>query len=290
MKIVQTLGLMAVTSRNCFGSSTKIKAIIFALAIGLAHVMSSPIMAATVHVQGGGTLGHFDKTSDGPSLADNYFESNADHTSTASASVDLASGTLKASAKVTTPTPGSNLSDAISSSLASFSETLLFSVGGVSDSELTPIVIRIGVDGLLSGRGGLQTQAALSFNIFGVGSNGNSTGQLLAGVRYRNPDGTIFDVLSGDFSESGPTDFQGTINLRGAQTTLFIAMDLSCSANIDSECSFGNSAHFRFAPLPNGVTFTSSSGVFLSSVPVPAAIWFLGSALMGVGVMRRRSV
>ena len=41
--------------------------------------------------------------------------------------------------------------------------------------------------------------------------------------------------------------------------------------------------------LPGGVTFTSASNEFLTAVPVPAAVWLFGSALLGlIGVGRRR--
>jgi len=41
--------------------------------------------------------------------------------------------------------------------------------------------------------------------------------------------------------------------------------------------------------LPAGVTFTSASNEFLTAVPVPAAVWLFGSALLGlIGVGRRR--
>ncbi|MCR4347384.1 MAG: VPLPA-CTERM sorting domain-containing protein [Sulfuricaulis sp.] len=41
--------------------------------------------------------------------------------------------------------------------------------------------------------------------------------------------------------------------------------------------------------LPEGVTFTSASGQFMSPVPVPAAVWLFGSGLLGlIGVARRR--
>lgn len=40
--------------------------------------------------------------------------------------------------------------------------------------------------------------------------------------------------------------------------------------------------------LPEGVTFTSASGQFMSPVPVPAAVWLFGSGLLGLVSIARR--
>ena len=40
--------------------------------------------------------------------------------------------------------------------------------------------------------------------------------------------------------------------------------------------------------VPEGVTFTSESGSFLTAVPIPAAAWLFGSALLGLVAVKRR--
>jgi hypothetical protein len=57
------------------------------------------------------------------------------------------------------------------------------------------------------------------------------------------------------------------------------------SANID----YLHTAELGYT-LPTGVSFTSASGLFLTStVPIPAAIWLFGSGMLGlIGVARRK--
>ncbi|MCG7990062.1 MAG: hypothetical protein JAY99_13875 [Candidatus Thiodiazotropha lotti] len=54
--------------------------------------------------------------------------------------------------------------------------------------------------------------------------------------------------------------------------------------------NFANTANISFT-LPDGIDFTSDSGVFLSvnPVPIPAAVWLFGSGLLGfIGISRRK--
>ncbi len=74
---------------------------------------------------------------------------------------------------------------------------------------------------------------------------------------------------------------------------LNISLGVGCGANLSraggsGTCDFTDPLNIT---LPEGVTFTSASGQFLTAVPVPAAGWLFGSGLMGlVGVgLRNRS-
>lgn len=67
--------------------------------------------------------------------------------------------------------------------------------------------------------------------------------------------------------------------------TMNAFMDVNCSSGV--QCDFGNTAKLSFN-LPSGVQFTSDSGALLTAVPVPAAIWLFGSALVGLIGMGRR--
>ena len=74
---------------------------------------------------------------------------------------------------------------------------------------------------------------------------------------------------------------------------LNISLGISCGANLSraggsGTCDFTDPLTIT---LPEGVTFTSASGQFLTApVPVPAAGWLFGSGLFGlVGIARRKN-
>lgn len=73
---------------------------------------------------------------------------------------------------------------------------------------------------------------------------------------------------------------------------LNINLGISCGANLSRSggsgtCDFTDPLTIT---LPDGVTYTSASGQFLTApVPVPAAAWLFGSGLLGlIGVARRK--
>jgi len=75
---------------------------------------------------------------------------------------------------------------------------------------------------------------------------------------------------------------------------LNISLGIGCGANLSRSggsgtCDFTDPLTIT---LPEGVTYTSASGQFLTApVPVPAAGWLFGSGLMGLaGIARRRRV
>ena len=75
-----------------------------------------------------------------------------------------------------------------------------------------------------------------------------------------------------------------TINLSG-----YLALD--CRATTD--CLFGNTAAFSFGALPTGLSYTSSSGVFLTqaaTTPEPGTIGLIGLGLAGLALFRKRQI
>jgi hypothetical protein len=93
-------------------------------------------------------------------------------------------------------------------------------------------------------------------------------------------------ITSGDWASLGPTQFIGEIDIFGNDPNLIIAMALSGTGYFDLSNTYTISL-----VLPSGIGYTSSSGVFLSAVPIPPAIWLFGSGLIGlVGVARRKKI
>ncbi len=81
----------------------------------------------------------------------------------------------------------------------------------------------------------------------------------------------------------------------GITSVLVNAMiDVDCRSG--SSCNFGNTATFAFGPNPQGLSWTSSSGVFLSgdnqpplgAVPEPASCLLAGLGLLGLAAARTR--
>lgn len=93
--------------------------------------------------------------------------------------------------------------------------------------------------------------------------------------------------LVGDWTQFGTDLFVGQIDIFKSAPSLHLNMGLFAAGPAD----FANTATFSML-LPASATFTSESGVFLSSsqsvIPEPASIALLGLGLAGIGFSRRR--
>ncbi|MGB6451522.1 MAG: PEP-CTERM sorting domain-containing protein [Steroidobacteraceae bacterium] len=80
--------------------------------------------------------------------------------------------------------------------------------------------------------------------------------------------------------------------LVGQDPTIPVSLFLECSSGNDASCDYYDTAAIGLT-LPDGVTFTSASGVFLSpsvvSTPEPGSFLLFGTALLGLGWSVRRS-
>jgi len=94
--------------------------------------------------------------------------------------------------------------------------------------------------------------------------------------------------LSLDSSFTSPRDILFTFIIDPNSSSGIVSIDafLSIGYITDGTADFAHTASLSL-DLPEGVTFSSGSGVFLQPVPLPGAVWLLGSGLLGLAGWRR---
>ncbi len=198
----------------------------------------------------------------------------------ASASADLPSASVRASAfSNSTSIFGLPLFDPASAQ-ALVSETVTFLLPGSSAS--------IGVFASLTGATTLLDPAGSVYNSYSVTFSGAATGLFShvadnTGVTNTGFAGT---TVTGGTVENA--SFLGTLTIDALNPVLSIDELLS----IDSALGAGTYeiGYLNFI-LPAGVTFTSTSGTYLSNpIPEPGAFTLFASALFGLGAFTRRRV
>jgi hypothetical protein len=200
---------------------------------------------------------------------------NRGGTARSAASVDIQQGALR----VYTEINGAELASA----RASLSDGVFFDLpDGVDSAEVT---LNLEVEGSFSGTISTCRTCFGGRLGFGNGIAPNSA-----------PDQHVINIER-DFEATGlPT-------LLSITRTVVEGARISVTANIQvgsNLWSLNDSSLFMLADLsntgvlsldlPEGVTFTSESGSFLSvtNVPLPAAAWLFGSALLGLGALKRK--
>lgn len=196
---------------------------------------------------------------------------------------NLATGSLGALAQVN--------NGGFASATSIWSENLTFNVSGATSSTITDITLNFLLHGTLAGAG-----TGASFSLY---ANGGQSGAFTIGRgihETRGPEFSSYDANWKSFqvTPTGDADtysITAVLGLIGVNPSLTLANSLYVFAESNGVANFMNTASLSLG-LPNGVTYTSQSGVFLSQVsgvPEPAS-WamMLGGFGMVGGAMRYR--
>lgn len=189
----------------------------------------------------------------------------------AQSSADLSTGVLRATATEL------GITGASAAAGAGFWDTLTFS--GVTGSTATAN-LTFDVPGSFTdvGFGGACEGYRIGFSAAGStcgsGSGSDPFGSSATVLNTGNPSETL--SLTIPLANNTPTE---------------IAVALGAAANNSFNIATANlyDPPHLFLNLPSGVTYTSASGVFLTSpVPLPPAVWLLGSGMIGLLFIARR--
>ena len=190
------------------------------------------------------------------------------------AGASLEAGTVSVSASGnfldSYPNPNSGQDGGSGNVFAQFRDVLHFAVAGASASTVTMINISHSVTGSLTGStGSTDVQNILQFG-------DASLRQEFLGVLPSQPTRVYSSIFNGwaayDFGSNTPASviFHGTYALTGSKIDLHIAATLTAQCGIGANCDYTQGGQFRITGLPSNVTYTSDSGVFLTT-PAPVA-------------------
>ncbi len=220
----------------------------------------------------------------------------------ASATADLAGGILRSATSTSANVPYRQVGP-VSTRVITTSAMQDYVTFAVASAQGADVVFTTHLDGsyVLSdpyyGNGNAQVQVIFGAASFGYSGHADVSGSIY-GHHTDSPHGRGLDGwTSYSFSNETPTgfDFTGTMHVTDRERMqMFAGLYLDCAY---SSCGFGNTARVGLH-VPNGVSFTSDSGVFLTGAspvaPVPEpetwALMVAGLAVVGRTVRRGRNV
>ena len=203
-------------------------------------------------------------------------------------SSDLATGQLKVSAPTASGSGGAGWTD----------ELRNLTIPGLTATSTATIDIELTIEGIYTVIDyNNKDRGYFSFNVLSGLNTIPNVDQLAISATYSS-DGTpgTYSTASpqqfsafngiGEWVALGPETFIGQIDISGADPSLRLDFDL---VQIVGPADFSRTASIRL-DLPEGATFESASGVFLSGaspVPIPATLVLFGVGIIGLAGIRK---
>lgn len=213
-------------------------------------------------------------------------------TSDAFAYGDLTTGKMGASA--------ASSDSGLASGDVRMSDTIYFNIAGADAQTITPITFHFEISGMLSSGSSPSVSSGYYQNVISQYIDGRYSNQATyASSLESSSAGLHSSVTQGGFESVRPFETGdgfgafATFNLIGSNPYLEFGARLAASSFLQAAADFGHTASLRIM-VPDNVTWTSASGVFLSNVDaVPEmgawALMISGFGLTGAAMRRRRS-
>jgi hypothetical protein len=245
---------------------------------------------------GGATAGTTDTTGTATAAFDQSSLTDSNAAASAYAYANLATGTLGVQGSAS-----GYFSEALVQ--AQFSDLLHYTVMGANSSTITDIGITFSVDGSMAEAGFGVAGLTSAINLDSAASEETDIGDMLSGGTCMSGPCIYHQFTAGTWvsqgysiNNVGDVVFNGVFALTGASGDLSILATLSLTSAVNGVSGAANDDFSHTAmislSLPQGVSYTSDSGVFLTqsgaAVPEPSTVWLGAAGIAFVGMMLRK--